>query len=229
MSLNQQFLSKVKCGMVTQQLECASGFFKQFFIIVEYNCDASDPTTIAIIVFIIRIGDELNINLIALLIDIPNRITSNCTWYLIYRMTAGILVYDIFYVMVFVMDIMIKRLTLSFLHTLCFIFDGIISHSDKQIAIEWFSGNNSFCEIGDAAIVLTAFLTVIYFVMQVMDRYSLDMILSVDFDASIIAFAQLILYSTPCLMTSAIYFNQQVTRNVSYVISLSFFCIVWRL
>ena len=212
-------------------------FFKQISIIVEYNCDASEPTTIAIIVFIIRIGVELNTNLIAIRIDMHNSITGNCNWYLIDLMTPGIFVYDIFNVMAFVMNIMNKILTLSsLLHALYFIFNGMISLSDKRIAIECFFGNNNdetvvmnkFYEIGDAEIVVTAFLTVIYFVMQVIDGLSLNILLSIEFDASIIAFDQLIIYSTSCLVTSAIniYFHPQVTHNVSYVFlffSLLFF------
>ena len=220
MPLNQQFVAKeiaIKDGTMTQQFECATGFIRQFSILVGCICNAIDPnSTIAIILFLIRISDESNINLIPIRIDIHNRIRSDCNWYVIDQMISVSLVFDIFNEMTFMMDTMIKTLSLpSFLRTLYFIFDGIILLSYKLITIECFVGNNNyetivmnnFCTICGAAIVVAGCLTAIYPVMSGINGSSLNMILSIELDASIIAFAKLILYSTACLMVDAIYFD----------------------
>ena len=70
--------------------------------------------------------------------------------------------------------------------------------------------NDNFYQISGAAIVVAVFLPIIYFVIQDMDGSSLDIILLVEFGASIGVFDQFTLNSTVHLPHGEIHCYKQV-------------------
>ena len=208
-----------------------TSFVQRFSYIVGRNFDLIHPivtiAAIAAIVLVIRICYELNnVNSIAIRTGIYNKIGYNCN--LMDRVTIDNHVCGIFsrIALVIAIGIWIKISSLSlFLHVLLTIFDKIISHLCKLSTIECVDGNysnvtiivNNFYKVSGTAIVTGVFSIVIYFASKGINGSLSNITFSIGFDASIAAFAQLILNSTVQLFIGAIYCCVEVIDSVCHV------------
>ena len=147
---------------------------------------------------------------------------------LVIQITIGIDVIGI----TFIMNIVIIVLRLpSFLDALPIIFDGINSNLHKLIEFERNHSNNNNITIVFAsvdttrgtAIVFEFFVIVVYFIMQVIDESSLNILLLMEFGAIIVTITQLVLKLIVQTIICAVFSHSQVTRSVCGVFS-SLFC-----
>ena len=134
---------------------------------------------------------------------------------------------DTFSIMPFVIDSFVEILISTlFVDTFSIVFAEINVGFDKlsKFKYNYVSNNdiivimNTFCTIGGAAIVIGFFSAVIYFVIQLIDKSSLNILLSIESHAIIVGIVQVVLYLGVQSSIDAIGCNTQVMHNVCAVL-----------
>ena len=175
-------------------------------------------------------GNNNDANMISMKINIYHGKEYNFN--IVNQNTLGINDNDIFNKITFIINIVVKVLRLLlFLDALPIIFDGINSNLHKLIESERNHSNNNNITvvlanvdtIRGTVIVFEFDRIVIYFIIQVIDESSLNILLIIEFDAIIITITQLVLKLIVQTIIWEVFCHPQVIRNVCGVFSSLFY------
>ena len=179
-------------------------------------------------------GNKKDANMISMKINIYHRKEYNFD--IVNQIIVGINADGAFNIIIVLISIAINVLRLpSFLDALSIIFDGINSNLHRLIEYECNHRNNNKITvvlanvdtIRGTAIVFEFCTIVIYFIIQVIDESSLNILLLIEFDAIIITITQLVLKLIEETIIWPVLRRTQVIRSVCGVFSLLFVSIVY--
>lgn len=207
----------------TKRLTCCS----QFCITIGYNVTGIHLSR-AKDVFIIQTGYDLNL-IVAIAttirMDVCNKTSYTC---------IHIDVCDVFDIMTFVMNILIKITILTlFLNTLTIVFHRINLKLDKQSELKLNQSNiiiivNKFCKIDVIAIILRFFVSDICFIMSALNGSLSNIALSIQFDALSNATSQILICLAIQISIDTITHHAQLIHNVCHVFYFFLhFCILF--